>query len=94
MIECEMGPEESLDEAIARLLEVLPEEESIWNSLNRRFKLDLICDVTVRGANQGFEIPPAVLQMISQRQITLGVDIFPKEDPEQAKGLSKVIGDS
>lgn len=76
--------EETVGEAIATLLGQLPDDEELWKSLTTRFKVDLICDVFVRGVNQGLEIAPAVIQLLARRNITLGIDIFAEPDPEQA----------
>ena len=43
--------------------------------------MDLICDVTVRCVNRGFELPPKVLALVAERGITLAFDIFCKGEP-------------
>jgi len=68
----------------------LPEDESVWKTLTSRFKVDLVCNVFVRGVNQGLVLQPAVIQMLTRRNIPFGVDIFVETDPEQAKGLEKL----
>jgi hypothetical protein len=92
MLKTELGADETLDEGIERFLKSLPADESMWINLERRFQIELICDVRVRGANQGFWISPHVLKLLSDRQIELGVDIFPYPDEEQDVGLRDVFG--
>jgi Domain of unknown function (DUF4279) len=73
-------------EAIVLLLNILPQDIVAWNSLTDRFQADLICHLTVRGANQGFVLPPEVVQRISRLGISAGFDIFTKREDDQAEG--------
>jgi hypothetical protein len=79
----------AIGEAIALLLRTLPDDESVWTSLTSRFTVDLICDVTVRCVNRGFELPPEVLALVAQRGITLGFDIFCQADPRNIAALEE-----
>jgi hypothetical protein len=85
----EPQPEMTVDEAITDFLEKLTSDDATWKSFTNRFDVDLICDVAVYGANQGFEIPATVLLQLAQRGIKLGVDIFTYPDDEQTSGLEK-----
>jgi hypothetical protein len=87
-----IDPKLTLAEGITSFVSTLPEDQVIWASLTSRFRVDLICDVFVRGMNQGFELPPSVLKMMGERGIILGVDIFCESDTEQADQLAKNIG--
>ena len=79
-------------EAISALLSTMTDDESIWRQLTSEFKVDLVCDVFVRGANQGLVIPPAVIQSIAKRHLTFGIDIFPQADDDQARALEEKLG--
>ena len=81
--------EVTVDEAITEVLGKLAQDPAIWQSLATRFRVELICDMTVRGVNQGFVLSPMVLQEISARGISLGVDIFTELDVDQAAGLAE-----
>jgi hypothetical protein len=84
-------PEATVDEVISALLGELPQDPELWRSLTQRFQIDVLCDVTVRGINQGFVLSPETLKNVAALGISLGVDIFPKDDPEQEAGLAKIF---
>jgi len=87
-------PKATIEEGIQKLLEDLPSDDAIWQSLAQRHKIDLFCDVFVRGVNQGFVLAPNILELLGRRRIGLAIDIFCEPDPEQATALSKRLGDS
>jgi hypothetical protein len=70
----------------------LPSEEQIWAALGSRYRVDLICEVFVRGVNQGFELSPRVLQLLGWRAINLAVDIFCEPDAKQQEALHERVG--
>ncbi len=94
IVDFDPPPEMTVDEAISALLSTMTDDESIWRQITSDFKVDLVCDVFVRGANQGLEIPPAVVQQIAKRNLRFGIDIFPQADDEQARELQERFGDA
>ena len=82
-------PDATVNEAILGLLATLPHVPAIWKSLTTRFKVDLLCHITVVGVNQGFELPPNVLQAVGELGVTLGVDIFCQSDDAQSTALTE-----
>lgn len=89
LLDHSLGEKETIEEGIQSLLSMLPADDKIWAVLGMRFQVDLLCDVSVRGVNQGFELSPSVLDSLARRGITLGVDIFCKTDKEQAAKLQE-----
>jgi Domain of unknown function (DUF4279) len=87
-----VGGDVTIDEAIESLLGSLPEDEQVWATLMRPYRIDLLCDVFVKGVNQGFELSPRVLGLLGRRGITLGVDIFCEPDEEQQELLKERLG--
>jgi hypothetical protein len=87
-----VGCDITLAEEIESLLGSLPQDEEAWAALRERYQVDLLCDVFVRGVNQGFELSPRLLELIGRRGITLGVDIFCEPDEMQRTGLQERIG--
>lgn len=79
----------TIEEEIDTLLGSLPPEGQAWSTIGERYCVDLLCDVSVRGVNQGFEIEPRVMEMLAKRGITLGVDIFCVPDEQQQKALQE-----
>jgi hypothetical protein len=67
----------------------LPEDRPVWALLTSRFAVDLICDLTVRCVNRGFELPPEVLALVAERGITLSFDIFCQVDPHDVEALQQ-----
>ena len=79
----------TIGEAIHALLLNLPDDRSVWASLTSRFSVDLICSLTVRCVNRGFELPPAVLALVAERGVTLGFDIYCQVEPRDAEALQQ-----
>jgi Domain of unknown function (DUF4279) len=82
----------TIEKEIESFLGSLPPEGQAWAAIEERYHVDLLCDVFVRGVNQGFELSPRVLAMLGQRGITLGVDIFCEPDERQQKALEERLG--
>jgi hypothetical protein len=79
----------TVGEAIHALLLGLPDDRTVWESLTSRFAVGLICDLTLRCVNRGFELPAEVLTLVAQRGITLGFDIFCQVDPRDVEALQQ-----
>ena len=82
----------TIEEEIESFLGSLPPEGQAWAAIGERYRVDLLCDVFVRGVNQGFELSPRVSAMLWQRGITLGVDIFCEPDEGQQKTVEERLG--
>jgi hypothetical protein len=89
LLERSLGEQETIEEGIQSLFCELPGDDKIWAALGQRFQVDLLCDVFVRGVNQGFVLSPSVLELLARRGIALGVDVFCKPDKEQAEMLQE-----
>lgn len=87
-----VGCDSTLEEEIESLLGSLPQGEQAWAALGECYRVDLLCDVSVRGLNRGFELSPRVLEFIGRRGITLGVDIFCEPDEVQQAELQERLG--
>ena len=79
----------TLDDEIGSLLDSLPQESQVWSALSERYRVDLICDVFVRGVNRGFELSSRVLELIGRLGIALGVDIFCEPDDDQRTAIDE-----
>jgi hypothetical protein len=87
LLDYPVGADATVGEAIHALLGSLPADQLVWASLTSRFAVDLICDLTVRCINRGFELSPELLGLVAQRGITLSYDIFCRADPHEAEAL-------
>lgn len=82
-------PDSTVAEAIIALLGKLPQDPALWRSLIFHFQVDLLCDVTLRGVNQGFVLSSDVVKSVAALGVSLGVDIFHEPDAKQAAILTE-----
>jgi hypothetical protein len=82
----------TIEEEIESFLGSLPPEGQAWAAIGERYHIHLLCDLFVRGVNQGFGLSPRVLEMLGRRGITLGVDIFCEPHERQQKALEDRLG--
>lgn len=94
LLDYPLGAEETIEEGIESLLSGLPGDDQVWATTGERFQVDLLCDVFIRGVNQGFELSPKVLGLLVRRGIKLGVDIFCEPGREQDATLRERLVDS
>ncbi len=87
-----LDAEATIEEGIEQMLLALPDDDLIWTELGQRFRVDLTCDVFVRGVNQGFVLSARVLGQLARRGIELGLDIYTEPDDEQTANLQKRVG--
>ncbi len=92
LLDYPVGASATISEAIEAVIGSLRSDKAVWASLTSRFIVDLICDVTVRCVNRGFELPPKVLGLVAQRGITLGFDIFCQVEPRDVEALQNRLG--
>jgi hypothetical protein len=70
------GKGDQLDHQIASILNTLTSDLGIWADLVRRFKVDMFCGVWLDEENQGLGLTPTTQQMLGERGIKLGLDIY------------------
>jgi hypothetical protein len=77
-----------LDSQLVELLSPLTPDTGVWRSLVARFKLDIFCGLFMKESNEGLELRPETLEMISSRGLSLGFDIYgaPSEETDESKG--------
>ena len=69
------SPEWELGDAIETLLDRLPADPALWETLVGRFKADVFCGLFLNAANRGAELRPDTLARLVERRLTLGLDI-------------------
>jgi hypothetical protein len=87
-----LSPEATIAEGIESLLGSLANDKELWVALGKRFRVDCLCDVSIRGVNQGFVLPAQTLEMLTERNIELGVDIYCECDEDQTAALRERLG--
>ena len=70
---------ENLDGQIEDILGKLTADMEVWQTLARRFRLDLFCGLFMSGGNEGLSISPTALLSLGQRGILLGLDVYGPE---------------
>jgi hypothetical protein len=71
------APEEwSLDDAIDRLLMLLPGDLRVWERLAAAHRLDVFCALHLKCRNRGVTLSPELLRCLADRHLELGLDIY------------------
>jgi hypothetical protein len=55
LLDQQVSGDATLEEAVESFLASLPQEEQAWAALGERYRVDLLCDLFIKGMNQGFE---------------------------------------
>jgi hypothetical protein len=87
LIDFPLNSDATIAEGIEAFFRGFPSDKELWATLNERFSVDLLCDVLIRGVNQGFALPARTMELLAQRGIELGVEIYCESDQEQASVL-------
>jgi len=65
-----------LEQQVMALLSRLTPDLAVWCGLSPDLRVDVYCGVFLEDWNRGFSLSPRVMQMLSERGIELGVDIY------------------
>jgi hypothetical protein len=65
-----------LGEALSRLMDVLPEDLTLWEEITMSFSADVFCCAFLENDNQSTNIPPEVLLTLGRRGLTLSLDLY------------------
>ena len=71
---------EDLDFQISEIINRLSSDLNAWKSLANRFDIDLFCGLFMEVSNEGMEISPCSLNLLAERGIMLGFDIYAPDD--------------
>jgi hypothetical protein len=66
----------NLDSAITALLADLPDDPAIWDRLTNEYRADVFCGLFMGAQNQQAELRPATLARLTERQLSLALDIY------------------
>jgi hypothetical protein len=70
---------ENLDGQIEEILGKLTANTAVWQTLARKYRLDLFCGLFMGGGNEGLSISPTSLLSLGERGIELGLDVYGPE---------------
>ena len=65
-----------LSDAVRTLLEQLPADPALWESLAAEFKTDVFCGLFLADANRGTELSLETMALLVERRLPLGLDIY------------------
>ncbi len=65
-----------LGDAIRTLLDRLPADPSLWESLAAEFDTDVFCGLFLAASNRGTELPLDTMALLVERRLPLGLDIY------------------
>jgi hypothetical protein len=61
---------------VKALLARLRSDPEVWASLTSRYEVDLFCGLFLTSSNRGFTLSPEVSQMLTDRKIEIGFDVY------------------
>ena len=65
-----------LECSVKALLHDLPDDLSIWKTLNDRYSVDLYLGLWMKASNEGFELGVETSRMLADRGLRIGFDIY------------------
>ncbi|MCB9134366.1 MAG: DUF4279 domain-containing protein [Anaerolineales bacterium] len=69
-----------IEEKIHLLLGKLTDDLNVWQMITQSVKADLFFELFLDGWNEGFELSPATLKKLSDRNLKIGFDIYSPTD--------------
>jgi len=71
------GPETAdIEEQVVALLTSVTSDLQVWRRLTTEFAADIFCGVFLDDLNRGFILSPRVTQLLAERGIEIGFDIY------------------
>ena len=67
---------ENLDGQLHELFDRLTDDLDVWRKLDEDFSVDLFCGLFTQYLNEGFSISANVMQLIADRRLPIGFDIY------------------
>jgi hypothetical protein len=67
---------EDVESQVFEILDQLSQDLGVWAALASRYQPDLFCGIFMRGTNDGLHLSARALLALSQRGISLGMDIY------------------
>lgn len=78
-LESKLPVETDIDDKILELLEHVTDDESIWSSINKKYKVDIFCGIFMEADNRGFSLSVKTLKKLAALGIVVGFDIYGPE---------------
>jgi len=68
--------DDDVGDGVKKLLAGLPSDPALWESLTKKYKVDIFCSIYLATDNRGFGISPEVSKMLADRSLEIGFDIY------------------
>ena len=68
-----------VDALVSELLARVTSNLRVWKQLNAAYRVDLVYGVFLGSTNQGLELAPETMRMLTKRGLTIGFDIYAPE---------------
>jgi hypothetical protein len=65
-----------IEEQVLALLAVVTSDPQVWQRLTAQFAAKIFCGVFLDESNRGFRLSPRVTQMLGERGVEIGFDIY------------------
>jgi uncharacterized protein DUF4279 len=72
----EVPPATELGEVIALLLEVFPEDSTLWGEITSAYTADVFCGIFLQDENQSTVVEPEILAALARRGLPLSFDFY------------------
>lgn len=70
----------NLSTQIGALLSTLPSDPTIWRELTEHYECDVFCGLFMQDGNEGTELLPEVMSVLSVRGLRLCLDVYGGSD--------------
>lgn len=71
-----------LEGQVRGLLSVLTDNLAIWRDLGARYRVDVFCGLMMEATNEGLSLSPSLQALLAERGLSLGLDIYTAEQPQ------------
>jgi hypothetical protein len=73
-----------LDGQIAELLAGMTNDLAVWQRLASLYQADIFCGLFLEQKNQGISVSPQTLQLLGERGIEFGLDIYAPDEEDKS----------
>jgi len=70
------GDDSCLEKKVETLLDKLTSDLDVWKQLTSKYKVDIFCGLFLNELNEGFDISPALLKKLGDRNLKIDFDIY------------------
>jgi Domain of unknown function (DUF4279) len=74
----ESGPSDAvpIEVKVRSLLNRLTDDLAVWQDLTQQYRVDIFCGLFMDVSNEGFSLPPDLTQLLGERHLSIGFDIY------------------